>query len=211
MASMEAGDNFGSTFRSMFANRFRNDYIKDFRDHYSNQAIYNVDMVFQQNTKLLLLFGSSRMWCLMMWWLIMIGFTLSYAYSLPNMGSQNYYYQAPHLKHHIPELSNCAFLCMALGGPPGAPAAHRERLGLGPFYYFRLCYIMIYYMIWYDIISYYIMLCYDILIVHYIVLYIKYYNTCYCIILYHVMLYYIILYHKASPSSRLPFWSCTSS
>ena len=40
--------------------------------------------------------GSSRMWCLRMWCLIIIGFTLAYTYSLPNMGSQNYYYKSPH-------------------------------------------------------------------------------------------------------------------
>ena len=39
---------------------------------------------------------SSGMWCLRMWCLIIIDFTLSYSYILPNMGSQNHYYQTPH-------------------------------------------------------------------------------------------------------------------
>ena len=41
-------------------------------------------------------FGSSGMWCLRMWCLIIIEFTLSYTYNLPNMGSHNYCYQTPH-------------------------------------------------------------------------------------------------------------------
>ena len=39
---------------------------------------------------------SSGMWCLRMWCLIIIGVTLSYTQMLPNMGSQNYNYQAPY-------------------------------------------------------------------------------------------------------------------
>ena len=34
-------------------------------------------------------FRSSRMWCLRMWCLIIIGVTLSYTYILPTMGSHN--------------------------------------------------------------------------------------------------------------------------
>ena len=34
--------------------------------------------------------GSSRMWCLRMWRLIITDATLSYTHILPNMGSHNY-------------------------------------------------------------------------------------------------------------------------
>ena len=40
--------------------------------------------------------GSSGRWRLRMWCLIIMGFTLSYTYVLPNMGSQNYYHRTPH-------------------------------------------------------------------------------------------------------------------
>ena len=33
---------------------------------------------------------SSRMWCLRMWWLIIVAVILSYTYMLPYLGSHNY-------------------------------------------------------------------------------------------------------------------------